>query len=143
MSRSEPGWGDDALLPSMLQLCRLGVSASVDRLVDRLQYTRYVVADIAVPEPDDAIPLRFQPPRARRVVLLLVAYRVMRAVDFDRQVGCQASEVDDIWSNRYLPPHATAQKWHLSEAMPKLRLGGGRALAQPSRGITAKSVDRL
>jgi len=47
---------------------------------------------------------RIQPGVAREILLLLLIFIVMRAIDFDGEFGPRAIEVEYEWANRMLAP---------------------------------------
>jgi hypothetical protein len=76
----------------------------------RLQHLMRPRQTTMIPETQNAIPLRFQIARARRVVSYGV--RMLAAIEFDHQFEGGRGEIHDIRADRFLP-----MKFHLRETL--------------------------
>jgi hypothetical protein len=83
--------------------------------------------DVIVPEADYAIATTRDLKGAGCVFFLLV--RVLAAVEFNRELETGAGEIDDIRSDRMLPPKAVLGR-KLAQSQPHLLLGFRRSPPQ-------------
>jgi hypothetical protein len=71
---------------------------------NRLLHRCPILEDIIVPEPKHRKPLTFQAGCAGRVVGRLLGLGMLSAVQFEDQLLVETDEIDDIPTNRNLPP---------------------------------------
>jgi hypothetical protein len=84
--------------------------------------------DVIVPEADDAIAATRDLQGAGCVFVRLL--RVLAAVEVNRELATGTGEVDDIRSDRMLPPKAVLAR-KLAQSQPHLLLGFRRSPPQP------------
>src|SRR5262245_31717168 len=81
----------------MLERRRPGIRRAVNRRITAVQQAFHVIPEVVVPETYDAIARRLEPSRARFVACEIFADTVVRAIQFDDEMGGHAGEIDDIW----------------------------------------------
>ena len=130
------------LPPPLWGRVRVGDVLSKQGVFDARQDTVDIVEDVVVPESQDAKALAFQPSGAGLVPTLLV--RVLSAIQFDDKAFGETDEVDDIVSDRCLPPELTVLNLPASKAPPGPFLSFGEVLSEVSgtAGIHATSLPR-
>src|SRR4249919_1640670 len=85
-ARSAPGWGERASHSTrtpVLEHGRLRVTSAVELSVDQLQYSREVLRDVVIPEPDNTIPFRLEPSRASLVAQSVRLFAVLRSINLN------------------------------------------------------------
>ena len=98
---------------------------------DDLDHAGEIMHDVIVPEADDAIAAARDLQGAGCVFFHLL--RVLTAVEFNRELAAGAGEIDDMRSDRMLPPKAVLAR-KLAQSQPHLLLGFGRSPPQsPSK----------
>ncbi len=70
---------------------------------------------IVVPEPQHATAVFMQPLRARNVAR---GIEVLTAIDFNNQLGFEASKIHNIWTDRKLTPKPETKKLSTPQIMP-------------------------
>ena len=80
--------------------------------------------DVIVPEADYAVTAARDLQGAGGVFFRLL--RVLAAVEFNRELAAGAGEIDDMRSDRMLPPKAVLDR-KLAQSQPHLLLGFGRS----------------
>jgi hypothetical protein len=83
--------------------------------------------DVIVPEADYAIAATRDLQGAGRVFFLML--RVLAAVEFNRELTTGTGEIDDVRSDRMLPPKAVLG-WKLAQSQPHLLFGFGTSPPQ-------------
>jgi hypothetical protein len=94
---------------------------------DDFEHAGEIMHDVIVPEADDAIAATRDLQGAGCVFLLLL--RVLTAVEFDRELAAGTGEIDDMRSDRMLPPKAVLAR-KLAQSQPHLFLGFRRSPPQ-------------
>jgi hypothetical protein len=87
---------------------------------DDFEHTGKIMHDVIVPEADYAIAATRDLQGAGGVFFLLL--RVLAAVEFNRELTSRTGEIDDMRSDRVLPPKAVLGR-ELAQSQPHLLLG--------------------
>src|ERR1700730_14688003 len=95
---------------------------------DDFEHAGEIMHDVIVPEADHAVAATRDLQCAGCVFLRLP--RVLAAVEFNRELAAGAGEIDDMRSDRMLPPKALLAR-KLAQSQPHLLLGFRRSPPQP------------
>jgi hypothetical protein len=98
-----------------------------------------VAQDIGIPEAKDPVALRFKPPIALDVALIL---RMLSAVDFNDQRSLVTNKIDNEAPDRCLPPEAETAQPMSAQRRPKTLLGVGHIASQRLGACALKFGDR-
>ena len=104
-----------------------------EHVIGMLQY-------VDIPEAKHAIVLPRQ--KVRALLIVVTAFEVLAAVEFDDQSGLRADEIADIAADGNLPPEAEAADPAASQTIPQQALCLGRRLHILATGDT-KASDAL
>ena len=91
---------------------------------DDFEHAGEIMHDVIVPEADDAIAASRDLQGAGGVFLLLL--RVLAAIEFNRELAPGIGEIDDMRSDRMLPPKAVLGR-EPAQSQPHLLLGFRRS----------------
>jgi hypothetical protein len=94
---------------------------------DNFEHAGEIMHDVIVPEADYAIATTCDFQGAGRVFVRLL--RVLAAVEFNRELAAGTGEIDDMRSDRMLPPKAVLAR-KLAQSQPHLLLGFRRSPPQ-------------
>ena len=97
------------------------VAGEVQFLLDRGEHTIGVLQNVVVPETDYSIAVRFDDRGAR---VISSVFSVLAAVEFHREAGGAAGEVDDEIAD-----------WQLARELCSVQLTGAQVRPQPPFGI--------
>ena len=97
---------------------------------DDFEHAGEIMHDVIVPEADYAVAASRDLQGAGCVFFLLL--RVLAAVEFNRELATGTGEIDDIRSDRMLPPKPVLGR-KLAQSQPHLLLGFRRSPPQPPR----------
>jgi hypothetical protein len=99
----------------------------------RFQDTVAITQHVVIPEAENPITLRRQPPIALDIAGIL---GVLAAIDLDDKASLMANEIDDEATDQSLPPKAQAVEAMRAQRRPETMFGIGHVAAQRFRACT-------
>ena len=76
--------------------------------INPFEYSRQVTGDLGIPEADDTISFLLKPKLPFTIAFSSCVLVVVSAVEFDSEMRGRAKEIDDIGTDRSLPPKMRA-----------------------------------
>ncbi len=101
------------------------------RLKNALQHHLRLLQRLVIPEPNHSKP---RPREAQRPLQILDhRLRMLSTIELHDQPSADAHEVDDVSTNRHLPPESIAAQPPMAQVVPETPFGIRRVQAQSAR----------
>jgi hypothetical protein len=93
--------------------------------IDLIQRDIELRIDLEILEPQDSISLMSDEQIPFQILLYVIGFRVLAAIEFDNQPGCVRREIDYVRSNRDLPAKFDANEPAIAQGVPELSFDFG------------------
>ncbi len=98
--------------------------------INPFEYSPQVTGDLGIPKADNTVSFLLKPKLPVAIAFSRLIVIVVSAVEFDDEICCRAKEIDDIGTDRRLPPKMRAVHRQFFQRAPQCALVWRRIGAQ-------------
>ena len=118
----EPGWGDSLSPATVFHWFDFRIPRTMQFFINPFEHSREVTGDLGIPEADDTISLMLKPKLPLTITLSRLVVVVVSAVKFDDETCGGAEEINNIRTDRSLPPKMRAIDRQFFQGTPQSAL---------------------
>ncbi len=120
--RCETGRGESLSPAAVFHRFGFGISRTMQFLINPFKDSRQTTGDLGIPKADDTVSLLLQPELSFTITFSGPVLVMVSAIKFDDEMGGRAKVIDDIGTDRRLPPKMRTIDRKLLQGTPQYTL---------------------